>query len=68
MSDIQKRINERMDTLQLYMESNVHLQDPGRVEVQIATLSPYWAHMSDEDKDYVDCARWAIEKKMEWDV
>jgi len=65
---IKERINERMNTLQAMMEGQVHVSDPARVEAQIAAISPYWAHLSDEDKDYMHCARWAVEKQEEWNV
>lgn len=68
MSEIQNRITQRMDILQEMMNLDMHLIDPERVDAQISTITPYWANMSDEDKDYVDAARWALEKKMGWNV
>lgn len=62
------RIEERLNVLQVMLESQEHLTDPDRVEAQIRSVSLYWSILSDDDKDYIDCARWAIEKQSEWNV
>lgn len=62
------RIEERLNVLQVMLESQEHLTDPDRVEAQIRSVSLYWSILSDDDKDYIDCARWAIEKQSKWNV
>ena len=65
-SMIMDRIESRMDILQAMMENQDHIEDPDKVVAQIQTITPYWSVLSDEDKDYIDCARWSIERKSEW--
>lgn len=50
------------------MESNVHLENPIKVEEAIASVSKFWSALSEEDRDYIHGARFAIEEKMEWKV
>lgn len=65
---VRDKINERMDVLQAMMENNVHLDSPEIVEQHIRTVSKFWSVLSDEDKDYIHGARYAIEEKVEWNV
>lgn len=65
---LRDKINKRMDDLQMMMESNVHLTYPEKVEEHIQTVSKFWPALSDEDRDYIQGARYAIEEGMEWSV
>ena len=65
---IRDKINQRMDVLQAMMEDNVHLDSPEIVEQHIQTVSKFWSVLSEEDKDYIHGARYAIEEKVEWNV
>jgi len=66
MSKLQEKITLIMDQIQEMMESNYHLKDVDAVQEALDKVSLYWAHMNDEDKDYVHCAREAVEEKIEW--
>lgn len=65
---LQDKIKDRMDLLQDMMEDNVHIDSPDIVEEHIRTVSKFWSVLSDEDRDYIHGARYAIEEKMEWNV
>lgn len=65
---LQDKIKERMDILQDMMEDNVHIDSPDIVEEHITTVSKFWSVLSEEDRDYIHCARYAIEEKLEWKV
>ena len=65
---IHEKINQRMNVLQHWMETNYHLTRPEVVEEHIQTITKFWSVMTDEDKDYIHGARYAIEQKMKWDV
>ena len=65
---VKDKINSRMDQLQEWMESNYHLEHPQEVEDHIQTVSKFWSALSDEDRDYIHGARYAIENKMAWNV
>ena len=65
---VKDKINSRMDQLQEWMESNYHLEHPQEVEDHIQTVSKFWSALSEEDRDYIHGARYAIENKMAWNV
>ena len=65
---LQDKIKDRMDLLQDMMEDNVHIDSPHIVEDHIRTVSKFWSVLSDEDRDYIHGARYAIEEKMEWNL
>jgi hypothetical protein len=64
----QDKINEQLDKLETMLTSQQHLTSPETVGVQLETLSMYFHLMNDEDRDYVNCARIALEDKIEWRV
>lgn len=68
MTMVREKIHERMDQLQAMMESNQHLTDPTSVEDHIRTITKFWSVLSEEDQDYIEFARYAIETGHEWRV
>lgn len=65
---VKDKINQRMDKLQEMMESNVHLERPAEVEEHIYSVSKFWSVLSDEDKDYIDGSRYALEEQIRWEL
>ena len=63
---IMTRINDRMDRLQHWMESNYHLEHEEEVLDLISSILIYWEHLSDEDQDYIHGSRYAIQERLEW--
>lgn len=68
MSDLRDKINERMDMVQQYMESNLHLKDPHAVIMAIESVSKFWSVLSEEDQEYLQVARDAVEDGRDWRV
>lgn len=64
----QRKIKERMDQLQEWMESNHHLENPQEVEELIDSVSKFWSVLQEEDMDYIQGARFAINSKMTWNL
>ena len=65
---VKDKIKERMDQLQEWMERNYHLEHPDDVIDLIQSVSKFWSVLSEEDRDYIHGAQYAIEEKMEWNV
>jgi hypothetical protein len=65
---LREKIDLRMDELQKLMEGNEHLSNPDKVELLIGSVSKFWSALSEEDRDYIHGARYALEEKMEWKV
>ena len=57
-----------MDELQAMMESNIHLEKPLLVAMQIESVSKFWSVLSEEDRDYIHGCQFALEEKQEWNV
>ena len=57
-----------MDTLQEYMESNFHLENPEIVSMHIQSVSKFWSVLSEEDRDYIHACQYAVEEQAEWNV
>ena len=55
-----------MDELQEMMEKELHLSDPAGVQEKIASVNKFWSVLSDEDKDYIHGAQYALEEKSRW--
>jgi len=62
----QRKVKERMDQLQEWMESNYHLEHPDEVLEHISNITKFWSVLQEEDMDYLHGARYAIEEKLEW--
>jgi len=67
-ADIDRRIKAKMDHLQVCMESNVHLDRKEYVLDVIYSVEKYFTAMNDEDRDYLQIARSAVEEEIEWNV
>ena len=62
------KINEELDKLETMLISQQHLTSPETVGAPLDVLSMYFHLMNDEERDYVKCARIALEDKIEWRV
>ena len=60
------KIDDRMDKLQAIMESNEHLTNPEKAMGITHRISPFWSILSEEDREYVQCAQDAISEGWEW--
>lgn len=61
-----EKINTRLDELQLLLDNQTHLSDFEKVIECIESVSKFWSVLDDEQKDFIDCARYAIDKQIEW--
>lgn len=66
--NIAEKVERKMASLEHLMNTQVHLELPSAVSEVIESLSMYWEHMSEEDRDYVDCASDALKSKRKWEV
>ena len=68
MNNLKSKISIRMDHLQSLMEYNSHLERPEYVLDVINSVNKFWSVLSEEDRDYIHGARYAIEENHEWNV
>ena len=63
---IRAKNDKRLDEEQSLLEANAHLNDTERLEELLSKLSMYFNILSDEDRDYVQAARYAIDEQVDW--
>ena len=56
----------RLDELQELLDNQIHLKDPERVSDCIDSISKFWSVLEEDQKDYIQCATYAVEKQIEW--
>ena len=64
--NLREKIDNRMDQLQSWMESNYHLEHAQEVYDHTLTISKFWSVMSEEDREYVQMAQNACEDTQVW--
>ena len=67
-ADIEQRIKSMMDHLQQLMESNAHLDRKDYVLDVIYSAEKYFTAMNEEDRDYLQIARSAVEEDITWNI
>ena len=64
--NLQEKINDRLNNLQTKLENDDHLTDSEQIVELIDSISKFWSVLDEDDKDYIQAARHAIENRMEW--
>lgn len=62
------KIERKMLALEHLMKTQMHIDLPSAVAESIESLSLYTPYLSDEDKDFLDCAADALKNKRKWEV
>ncbi len=63
---IRQRIEERLNLLESMLSSQMHVSDPSEVLDALASVSKFYSVLSEEQREFVHAARWAIEEQKEW--
>jgi hypothetical protein len=63
---IEEIIQDKLNKLERLLNAQEHLTNPTEFATQIASFSIYIHLMKDEDRDYLNYARYALEEEMEW--
>jgi hypothetical protein len=66
MSIIAERIEGLMNRIQSLVEVQDHVYDPAAMQMLLSQVNIYWAHMDDEDKDYIHAVTDAMKEGREW--
>jgi len=64
--NLRQKLDARLDELQEMMESNMHLEYPDKAMALTYRISPFWSILSEEDREYVQCAQDAIDEQWKW--
>ena len=63
---IRQRIEERMNLLESMLTSQRHISDPDAAFETIASVSKFYSVLSEEQREFVQAARWATDNKNLW--
>ena len=61
-------INDKLNQLEQSLIDQDHLNNPMEFLTQLESLLKYFHLMSDEDRDYIHCAKTALGDQIEWKV
>ena len=67
--NVRDKIQTRLDTLEAQLKAGEHLRSAEgviAVLMTIASVSKFWRVMTDEDRDFVNAAKMAVEDELEW--
>jgi hypothetical protein len=67
--NVREKIQTRLDTLETFLKAGEHLKSAeGVIAVltTIASVSKFWRMMTDEERDFVNAAKVAVEDELEW--
>jgi len=68
MNTIRAKIEARLDALEESLQRQDHLADPVTALELIGSISKFYSVLTEEQKDFIQCARWAISEKKEWEI
>ena len=66
--NIAEKVERKMAALEHLMNTQMHLVVPLAVAESMDVLAMYVERLTDEDKDYIDCASDALKSKRKWEV
>lgn len=66
MVTLKEKIKNALDNLQSLMEDNVHLRDYLTVADAIDNAAKYFSVLSEDEREYIDACRYALEKQLRW--
>lgn len=69
MNKIREKIKNNLDALEDAMRDQRHLEEDGIVAVLIliAACSKYWRVLTDDDRDWLNAVRYAVEEQKRWE-
>ena len=65
---MQDMINKKLDNLERLLLSQTNINYPKDFYKEMQSLSKYFHLMNEEDRDYLNCARYAFEEQIEWKI
>lgn len=63
---VRDKIKVRLDEVEKLMKDQAHLEDPETVLGVVTTVSKFWSALSEDERDFINSVRYAIEDQEEW--
>jgi hypothetical protein len=67
MSDLETRIQERLDKLEKLMKENKHIGHAEAAMDYTTDITKFWSVLSEEDRDFLQGVQHAIEEQIRWE-
>ena len=64
--NLRQKLDARLDELQEMLENDLHLMYPDKAMDLTYRISPFWSILTEEDREYTQCAQDAIENNTPW--
>ena len=67
--NVRMKIQTRLDTLEAQLKAGEHLRSAEGVIAVLMTIgavSKFWRAMTDEERDFVNAAKMAVEDELKW--
>ena len=68
MKTIREKIEARLDALEESLQRQDHLADPVTALELIGSISKFYSVLTEEQKDFIQCARWAVSEQKWWAI
>lgn len=65
---LREKLELRMQILEEMMKKQMHIQDPQTVDLFLDRITYCWEVMKEEDRDFVQGCKTALEEKIEWSL
>ncbi len=67
-TSIRQRIEDRLNLVEQMLISRKHISDPAEVLDALASVSKFYSVLSEEQREFVQAARWATDNKNLWNA
>jgi hypothetical protein len=61
------KIQSKLDHLRMSMEGQLHIDRPDYTNDLIESITKFWSVLKEDDREYVEAAKYALVNKMSWD-
>jgi hypothetical protein len=68
VANIRNVIEMRLNQLQEVMLIQNHLTESEQVADQISEIAKFWSILREDQRDFIQCCRIAVEERSEWKV
>jgi hypothetical protein len=65
-TSIRQRIEDRLNLVEQMLILQQHLSDPAEVLDALASVSKFYSVLSEEQREFVQAARWATDSRNVW--
>jgi len=65
---LRSRLVEALDSIEADMKSQLHLTNASSIINQMDIADSLWSIMTEDEREFIGAVRYAIDKKMKWEL